>query len=69
MSVSRLRRKMGQLSAGDYGKVYEGFMELLTEGKKIRPRLLWGRAGISRKSVFIVAKIWRGVKRLFCRGR
>lgn len=37
MSVSRLRRRMGQLTNGDYSKVFKAFLGLLLAGQKIRP--------------------------------
>lgn len=60
MSVSRLRRKMGQMSKGDFEKVRVGFARLLLGNEqKIRPRRFWGRAGISRKYISIVSKIFK----------
>ncbi|MBQ3280490.1 type II toxin-antitoxin system PemK/MazF family toxin [Candidatus Saccharibacteria bacterium] len=49
MSTSRLHRRMGQLSQSDYNLIFEAFLKLLLEDKKMRPRLLWGKTGKSRQ--------------------
>lgn len=51
MSVSRLHRRMGQLSVSDYELVYEGFLNFAAkrQNKKCAPELAGGCAGRSRK--------------------
>ena len=49
MSTSRLHRRMGELSQSDYEIIFDAFLKLLMEDKKMRPRLLWGKTGRSRQ--------------------
>lgn len=67
MSVARLKRKIGQLSKGDYKIVFEALLGLLTNKKYALVELTRGGREMSRKcifdAIFSIARIFKKRKK------